>query len=443
MSDSDNIRQREIEQHKKKKSKVERAKEETMALYAQLPQDRDVPGGDAEEARKARLDIRDKIIELNYPFFGFIAKRTTVHNTCISFEDKMQSALSQFMQCWWRYQWEGHYRCDISFSVFFTLRLSEMVDRELTQVKYSVYKSLQEEVGNILGKAWSEVTYDDLSDPRLVGKVSVAHIESLKVIFGAMYEADLETHSIFIPAEDDGSDLTSIENLEDDTNYNSVTDLLVREMIDRESKLDKKAIRSISDMYGIDEVELKEALPEAEIKLYKIIQDKLAIQGHDKNFTHSEAYSFKILPYDKWPYQFKKPDFDYFKDNQEEIGHIDGYYRCFQFEYRDKDRKLRWSNPIFLSKLLIYADNELYEAIRELQKHGNTYTGNLIFRGYYQQRISPDFPSQKSRRKKVEELIETFAFTTFYRIDYELYYDLMDKYEGKIKSEFKQASLKE
>lgn len=45
-------------------------KEKTLALYALLPED--------EEGRKARTDIRDKIIELNYAFFGYVASHTFI-----------------------------------------------------------------------------------------------------------------------------------------------------------------------------------------------------------------------------------------------------------------------------------------------------------------------------------------------------------------------------
>ena len=36
-------------------------KEETLRLYRSLPQD--------EEERKKRIDVRDRVIELNYSFF--------------------------------------------------------------------------------------------------------------------------------------------------------------------------------------------------------------------------------------------------------------------------------------------------------------------------------------------------------------------------------------
>ena len=103
-------------------------KEQTLALYAELPQDKIL--------RQKRTDIRDKIIELNYSFFGYVATHTYINNTSVTYEDKFQSALLHFCECWWWYKWKGDethkgYRQDLSFAVFFKPRVGEMIEREL------------------------------------------------------------------------------------------------------------------------------------------------------------------------------------------------------------------------------------------------------------------------------------------------------------------------
>ena len=62
-----------MDEQKKKLSKNERVKLETLALYDQLSQD--------EEERKSRIDIRNKIIELNYTFFGYVASHTYIEKS--------------------------------------------------------------------------------------------------------------------------------------------------------------------------------------------------------------------------------------------------------------------------------------------------------------------------------------------------------------------------
>ena len=69
-------------------SKKEYITRRTLELYDMLPDD--------EEGRKARLDIRDEVIELNYSFFGYVASHTFINNSSVSYEDKLQSALTHF-----------------------------------------------------------------------------------------------------------------------------------------------------------------------------------------------------------------------------------------------------------------------------------------------------------------------------------------------------------
>ena len=70
-------------------------KSRTQELYDSLPMDL--------EARKAALDVRDEIIELNYAFFGYIASNTFVDG--VEYDDKLQTALMSFMGMWWKYKW--------------------------------------------------------------------------------------------------------------------------------------------------------------------------------------------------------------------------------------------------------------------------------------------------------------------------------------------------
>lgn len=243
-------------------------KQQTLDLYAMLPDD--------EEGRKSRIDIRDKIVELNYKFFGYVASHTYVNNTCVSYEDKFQSALLHFCEIWWIYRWKGSdtkrgYRQDLSFAVFFKPRISEMIERELTEVKYSVRRSLCMEAGEQLGKHWSKVRYEDLNNVKLPKD----KMDSLKAIFGSMYIADLDQHTTYIKSEE--SLMPAIYKMLTDE-YDDIETLLITEMIETEEKLTPRILNKMADMYQLDPEDLKAALPRAEKKLYKILQDNLELQ---------------------------------------------------------------------------------------------------------------------------------------------------------------------
>lgn len=241
-------------------------KQQTIALYDSLPQD--------EELRKQRLDIRDKIISLNYSFFGYVASHTYVNNPYINYEDKLQSALLHFCECWWWYKFAAKYRTDLSFATFFKPRLSEMIDRELTEVKYSIYRPLKMEVGDQLGKHWSKVRYEDLSDPRL--HISTDKMNSLKAIFGTLYFADLDDYQPFL--SESNTHYSAVEKLTD--KYNTVEELLVREMIDNECKLTDDILLKLSDIYGIRFNILKDKLPTAEKMLYDLCHESIDIDDN-------------------------------------------------------------------------------------------------------------------------------------------------------------------
>ena len=236
-------------------------KQKTIELYDSLPQD-------AEE-RKKRVDVRDQIIELNYSFFGYVAAHTYVNNPYISYEDKLQSALLHFLECWWWYKYAKKYRTDLSFATFYKPRLSEMIDRELTEVKYSIYRPLKMEVGAQVGKHWAKVTYEDLSDPRV--HLPADKMNSLKAIFGSLYIADLADYEMYLSGD------TSI-HVEHDywtTKYDTIEGLLIHEMVEKEAKLTDDDLREMSDIYGIEFESLLKYRDKAEFLLYKKLTDNL------------------------------------------------------------------------------------------------------------------------------------------------------------------------
>ena len=246
-------------------TEAEFRKQRTIELYDYLPQT-------TLEERRTYVDIRDAIIEMNYTFFGYIASHKFVNNNFISYEDKFQSALSHFCEMWEKYRFiTTKYRTDVAFGVFFKPRITECMERELDEVKYSLRRTLCMEVGNQLGKHWAKVTYEDLSDPRVT--LSGDKMASLQAMFGSMYVADLETHAMFIKSEEkpiDSSDLYS-------DNYDSLTDLLIHEMVEQEKDLNDKDLQKLADLLSLPIEKLQELMPAAKEKLYKTLTDRLEI----------------------------------------------------------------------------------------------------------------------------------------------------------------------
>lgn len=226
----------------------EDVKKRTIELYDELPQD--------EEGRKARLDIRDQVISLNYSFFGYVASRTYINNPSIEYEDKLQSALCNFCKCWWWYKWAEKYRTDLSFSSFFTLRLGEMIERDLNEVKYSLRRSLCMKAGAQLGKHWGQVRYEDLAHVNLPAD----DMNSLKAMFGAVYSADLSEHEMYLESLDTSHNDIS-KYLTDQ--YDSIEELLIYEMVSNESSLSDAELLNIAELYSIEYWDLKAALPKA------------------------------------------------------------------------------------------------------------------------------------------------------------------------------------
>lgn len=244
-------------------------KQRTLEIYDSMPQDK--------ELRKQCLKERDEIIELNYAFFGYVATKTFINSTIATYEDKLQSALMHFCECFWWYKWLGDethkgYRTDLSFTVFFKPRIGEMIERELNEVKYSVRRSLCMEVGAMIGKHWGKVTYEDLSDPRV--KLSPDKMTSLKAIFGVLYTANLEDHMLYIEAPDtkDGSELITDK-------YDEIEELLIQEMIREETKLSEKQLKNMSEVYDVPISILKDKLPQAEAMLYNRLKKQAELRS--------------------------------------------------------------------------------------------------------------------------------------------------------------------
>ena len=251
--------------NKEELSQADFRKQRTIELYDYLPQT-------SLEDRKKYVDIRDAIIEMNYTFFGYIASHKFVNNSFISYEDKFQSALYHFCEMWERYRFiTDRYRTDVAFGVFFKPRITECMEREFDEVKYSLRRTLCMEVGNQIGKHWGKVTYEDLTDPRV--KLSPDKMISLQAMFGSMYVADLETHAMFIKSDEtpvDSSDLYS-------DNYDSITDMLIHEMVEQEKSLTDKDLNKLSKMLDIPLEKLQALLVIAKDKLYSILTERIVI----------------------------------------------------------------------------------------------------------------------------------------------------------------------
>ena len=231
-------------------------KSRTQELYDSLPMDL--------EARKAALDVRDEIIELNYAFFGYIASNTFVDG--VEYDDKLQTALMSFMGMWWKYKWTPKYRDDLSFAVFFKPRISEEIRRYLNPISYTVKRQLCMKVANQLGKKWTEVCFDDIHKVQLCQQ----DILTLKAILGAPMPDDISSYETLIESKDSSS-IDKYQTVE----YNSIEEMLIQEMIERESPLSDKDLRELADMLGLEFDDLKACLPTAMQTLYKRLKSNL------------------------------------------------------------------------------------------------------------------------------------------------------------------------
>ena len=234
---------------------MESIKQETLKLYDKLPQD--------EESRIARLDIRDAIIEKNMRFFNYIATHTFLNNTYITLEDKIQAVVMHFCECWYWYKWEGHYRTDLSFAVFYFPRISEMLRRDFNEVKYSTRRRLCMEVGDQVGKHWGQVKLEDVEKANLPEH----KLESLRAIFGTLNPVDIEDVQPYL-REQSHIDLTL-----ETTEYDDIKEMVVQEIIYLGRPLKIKDFKRMSEMYYVDENCIIEIYPSALEELYCRLQD--------------------------------------------------------------------------------------------------------------------------------------------------------------------------
>lgn len=235
-------------------------KERTLELYSYLPQT-------TLEERAKYTDIRDAVFELNYKFFGYLASHHYIANNYSDYEDKFNSAAMHFLEMWHKFMFAPKYRTDLSFAVFFKPRITECMERELQEVKYSVRRTLCMKVGEQVGKHWAQVTYDDLKSATL----KPDEMASLQAIFGALYTADLDTHSLFTGAPD-----PTIEGSYNSDNYNSLIGMLKHEMVVREKDLSDQDLLDLAMLLDIPFDKLKKLMPEAKQSLYdelKLVED--------------------------------------------------------------------------------------------------------------------------------------------------------------------------
>lgn len=245
-------------------------KARTQELYDMLPQT-------TLEERNKHTDIRDEIIELNYSFFGYIAKNQYVTDPMVTYEDKLQSALTNFCQMWAKYKFcpeydesapankkERRYRTDLSFAVFFKPRLSECIRRELNTIKYSLRRTVCMKAASQVGKHWGQLTKEDISKVQL----SPQEMQILESIFSTQYDTNYDDNNVSRSSNPQSTFTASygIDTIYTEQ-YDKLEDLIIHEMIEQESKLDDAYLLKMSQMYGIPFNELVDARPVGEWKL--------------------------------------------------------------------------------------------------------------------------------------------------------------------------------
>ena len=252
----------------KNMKKADWIKARTQELYDMLPQT-------TLEERNKYTDIRDEIIELNYSFFGYIAKNQYVTDPLVTYEDKLQSALTNFCQMWAKYKFAPEYRTDLSFAVFFKPRLSECIRRELNTIKYSLRRTVCMKAAAQLGKHWGQVTKEDL--PKV--KLNPQEMQILESIFNTQYDTNYDENNVAraVPPQSNFTASYSIDTIYTEQ-YDNLEDLIIHEMIEQESKLDDAYLLKMSQMYGIPFNELEEARPVGEWKLKRQLEEYLNVK---------------------------------------------------------------------------------------------------------------------------------------------------------------------
>ena len=146
------------------------------------------------------------------------------------------------------------------------------MERDFDEVKYSVRRTLCMEAGKQLGKHWGQVKYDDLQNLTLPPD----KMKALQAMFGSMYPADLGDYETFLNSKPSKVSIDNyIASVGD--NYNTLEDMLIHEMVERESKLSDKDLRKMSQLYSIDYNLLVRKRTKAEKMLYDQIQNNLSI----------------------------------------------------------------------------------------------------------------------------------------------------------------------
>ena len=262
-------------------------KTRTIELYDKLPMT-------SLEDRQACTEIRDEIIELNYPFFKYLAKKLYVDNPVVTYEDKLQTILSNFCILWpeWRFpkiNKYGQYKeyKNLSFAVFFKPRLFETSRRELNVIKYSLRRSLCTKAANLLNKEkWADVTKEDIANLDLPQN----EISILERIFNNRYTKDIDKPETGTIVKTTQLTVDTVEELYTE-NYDSVVDLIVHEMIEQESKLSDSHLLKMSNLYTIPYDELVKARPLGEAKLKHKLEDAINLQStfeYDADYYEGE-----------------------------------------------------------------------------------------------------------------------------------------------------------
>lgn len=259
--------------------KADWVKARTQELYDMLPQT-------TLEERNTYTDIRDEIIEINYSFFGYVAKNQYVTDPMATYEDKLQSALMNFCTMWAKYKFcpensnGKKYRSDLSFAVFFKPRLSECIRRELNTIKYSLRRQICMKAAAQVGKHWGQLTKDDIPNVSLPPQ----EMQILEAIFSTQYDISFDdsegTNSVKEKTKAAQSDFIVIRGIDDiyTEDYDSLEDLIMHEMIEEQCKLDDAYLLKMSQMYGIPFVELEKARPLGEEKLRLLLEEAIDIK---------------------------------------------------------------------------------------------------------------------------------------------------------------------
>ncbi len=278
---------RQVDSEYENIDKNEYVKNRTIELYDKLPMT-------SLEDRKACTEIRDEIIELNYSYFVFLAKKLYVDNPSVTFEDKLQTIIYWFCVLWpeWRFpkiNKYGQYKDykNLSFAVFFKPRLFELSRRELNVIKYSLRRSLCSKAATMLHKdKWADVTREDIAKLDLPQN----ELDILEKIFNSRYTKDIDKPETGTVVKTTQLAVDTVEELYTEK-YDSVVDLIVHEIIEQESKLSDSHLLKMSNMYTIPYDELLKARPIGEAKLKQKLEDAINLQNvfeYDTSYYEDE-----------------------------------------------------------------------------------------------------------------------------------------------------------